>query len=240
MESVIEKGALYELGQKIIQAGGMSIRDVDNGEEPFLYSSGNKGPGYVSIKGLVSRTSLRDTLVDCLAATVATRCPDVEFVAANVTGGVPYGVLLHQRLSRILERDIPMVYVRDTRKRGGHKEHVTGVDGLKPGSRGLVIEELVNFATTTTNSALLLRDLGFKVSHAACIVSYDTAPCYELLRENKLELIHLLTIGQLIAIAEIGKVFSAQAIASYREFLADPAAWMAKRNLTRDEQGGTK
>lgn len=43
---------------KIIQAGALEVRDLANGEKPFLYASGNWGPGYVSIKGLVSEVEL--------------------------------------------------------------------------------------------------------------------------------------------------------------------------------------
>ncbi len=29
----------------------IEIRDIDGGEEPFLYSTKNHGPGYVDVKG---------------------------------------------------------------------------------------------------------------------------------------------------------------------------------------------
>ena len=44
---MIKINKLERIGLAIIEAGGMEIRDVDSGEEPFLYSSGNRGPGYI-------------------------------------------------------------------------------------------------------------------------------------------------------------------------------------------------
>lgn len=240
MKTITRSNRLDNLVGLIIEAGGMHIRDVDGGEEPFLYSSGNKGPGYVSIKGLVSRTRLRDALIANLAHVVAEGASGIDFVAANATGGMVPGTLLHQELSRILGRDIKLVYVRDTRKLGGLKEHVTGVEGLEEGSLGLVVEELVNYATTTTNSAVLLRSLGFVVDHAATVVSYDTPPSRRLLQEHKLSLHSLFTMADLLGVAEERRYFNEKAVASYREFLSDPDAWMAKRGLVREERGGTK
>ena len=52
---------------KMLEAGAVDIRDVDGGEEPFLYSSGNRGPGYVMVKGLVTRQEIFKPLVEQLA-----------------------------------------------------------------------------------------------------------------------------------------------------------------------------
>jgi hypothetical protein len=52
--------------REIIKAGALEIRDLDAGQEPFLYSSGNYGPGYVMVKGLVSRLNLMKFLCDSL------------------------------------------------------------------------------------------------------------------------------------------------------------------------------
>ena len=64
--------------------GAVEIRDVATGEKPFLYSSGNWGPGYVSIKGLVSRGPLIMDLTHALGERVMAETPP-DFVAANVS-----------------------------------------------------------------------------------------------------------------------------------------------------------
>jgi hypothetical protein len=62
-----EKGSLEDTGLKIIDGGALEIRDVDAGEESFLYRSGNRGPGYLMIKGLVGQPSIMKYLVRQLA-----------------------------------------------------------------------------------------------------------------------------------------------------------------------------
>jgi len=45
-ERISEEGACT----LILKAGAVEIRDIGAGEEPFVYSSGNHGPGYIDIK----------------------------------------------------------------------------------------------------------------------------------------------------------------------------------------------
>ncbi len=224
---------------KVIQDGALDIRDVDGGEEPFLYSSGNKGPGYVSIKGLVSRRIFR-TLAMHLAVKLAYAHPDLDFVAGNVTGGVPPTCFVSEDLSVLLGRHIPMVYIRDSRKAGGHKELVTGLGGLRGGSWGVVIEEMINYGETTVNSTEMLREEGFVMSHAGCILNYDTPPNRENLARHDIQMVHLFTLEDLLDLAKSIGQFSPQHFAQYDAFRADPKKWMDDRGLKREEKGGTK
>ena len=56
-----------EIGIKIINSGAFELKDVDNGEDPFVYSTGNRGPGYVIIKGLVGQPDVFKYLMKILA-----------------------------------------------------------------------------------------------------------------------------------------------------------------------------
>ena len=124
----INTNSTEELALAIIKARAVEIRDVDGGEPPFLYSSGNYGPGYLMIKGLVGRKSMMRLLMDSLAARVAEESPDLNFVAGNVTGGIIPGWLLSEYLEEYLGRTVPFVYIRGARKKGGKEELITGID----------------------------------------------------------------------------------------------------------------
>lgn len=227
----------------VIKAGAVDIRDVDGGEKPFLYASGNWGPGYVSIKNLVGRKMLIKALVKALAEKVAEKYHEVQFVAGNVTGGLVPGWIVSEEVQKIINRVLPFVYVRDARKKGGQKELVTGLTNnpdVELGDKCLVVEELVNFAQTTCNSALHLREIGYEVTHACCIMAYDNPMASLLLAENNLTLISLFTLHHLLYVAEKNETHPAKAIKSYRDFLAGPLAWQALRNLEPVEGGGTK
>ena len=209
--------------REIINAGALAIRDVDAGEKPFLYSSGNWGPGYVMVKGLVSRRDLMKRLCHALAIKVMSiTSPDI--VAGNVTGGMVPGWIVSDYLC------IPYLYVRNTRKVGGHGELVTGIYAGISGSC-LVVEELVNFAQTTVNSANALRSLGFQAGYAAAILSYENPKGIENLNDNGVKLISLLTLPKLLDAAEQLGIFPQRAIDDYRLFLQNPQQWQVIRGL---------
>ena len=137
----------------IIRNGGIVIRDIEGGEEPFLYSSGNRGPGYTDIKGQCADRFLSDAMAFAVAAKLVYGKKIIpEVVAGNVTGGLGPGWKIRDALCILLGYEIPYVYVRDTRKVGGHKEKITGKWAIEPGMQTLVIEEMTNFCETTTNA----------------------------------------------------------------------------------------
>ncbi|HDZ54441.1 MAG TPA: hypothetical protein ENI19_03470 [Candidatus Nealsonbacteria bacterium] len=245
----IENNAL-----NILEAGAVEIRNVPlkvtneevetlpRGKQPFLYASGNWGPGYVMIKDLVGRKKTIKLLIKQLAIKVAREIPRLDFVAGNVTGGIIPGWQLSEELELLLGKTIPFVYIREARKKGGQKELITGIAGnpeIPPGANGLVVEELVNFAQTTCNSADILREAGHVVNYAATILFYDNPEAIRILQERGIEMIYLLTLPELLTVAEKHLIFSQQAIESYRTFLTNPLEWQMTKGLRPIERGGT-
>lgn len=235
---------IKELVVEVLKSGSVVIRDVDNGEDPFLYSSGNYGPGYVSIKNLVGKRKLIKKLCYSLAEKIASNIDNIEFVAANVTGGVIPGWEVAGYLEDLTGRNIQYFYVRETRKLGGLKELTTGtfnIPEIKSGMTGIVLEELVNYAETTTNSAIYLREQkGYRINYAGCILFYNHAESLKKLEENGIEMISLFTLPQLLDVAEEYEYFDIRLINSFRSFLNDPSMWQKERNLTPKTTGGTK
>ena len=225
---------LEKISAVIIDAGGLDIRDVDSGEEPFLYSSGNRGPGYVMIKGLVGQPSVLKYLTNQLALKILDKeiNQEFDFIAGNATGGMVPGWQLRNDLEELTGQEFPYVYVRETRKVGGHKEHITGDRNnplIKKGDRAIVFEELVNFAETTTNSAKVLREAGYYVNVAGTILSYQNPKAQELLGETEVGLTHLIGLPDLIDAAESTGKFKSEAVQSYRDLLANPVKWQLDR-----------
>ena len=209
----------------------MDIRDVSGGEEPFVYSSGNRGPGYVMVKGFVGQPSVLTYLTTQLASKLAENI-NFDFIAGNATGGMIPGWQLRNDLKKLTGIEFPYVYVRETRKVGGHKEQVTGDMNnplIKVGDRGLVFEELVNFAQTTTNSAIVLRKKGYHADVAATSLSYENPKAAELLNATSVTLTHLIGLPELLAVAETTGRFKRELVEDFREFLADPVGWQLDR-----------
>lgn len=222
----------------ILDAGAVEIRDVDGGEEPFLYSSGHWGPGYLLIKGLVGQEKTFKTLGEQLALRVIDSGIEFDFIAANATGGMIPGYQLREDLQRLTGREIPYVYTRGTRKLGGHQELVTGTQNspfVSEGDKPLVVEELVNFAQSTSNSAIGLRELGFPTENAATILNYRNPQGLERLKDTGVNLVELTNLPKVLDVAEKFDYFSPEAVASYRNFLQDPLNWEAERGFEPQE-----
>lgn len=239
--NILEAGAV-EIRNVPLKVTNEEVETLPREEQPFLYASGNWGPGYVMIKGLVGRKKTIKLLIKQLAIKVAREIPRLDFVAGNVTGGIIPGWQLSEELEPLLKKTIPFVYIREARKKGGQKELITGIADnpeIPPGANGLVVEELVNFAQTTCNSADILREAGYVVNYAATILFYDNPEAIRTLRERGIEMVCLLTLPELLTIAEESLLFSRQAIESYREFLTNPLEWQMTKGLKPIKRGGT-
>lgn len=224
---------LEEIASRIVGAGAVSIKDVDNGDEPFVYSTGNRGPGYLMVKGLVGQPEVLKFLTRNLAYKVVDEA-EFDFIEGNATGGMIPGWQLRNDVSDVLGREVPFCYLRGSRKEGGHGELITGNDNnplITKGMKALVVEELVNYAGTTGNAAEEFRSAGYPVSHAACILSYDHQQSNSRLAEKGITLVPLITLPQLLDVAESSSLIPKKAIDSYREFLADPLDWQLSRGL---------
>jgi len=222
-----------DISKAIIDAGAVEIRDVDGGQDPFVYSTGNRGPGYLMVKGLVGQPETLKYLTKQLAYKVIDNA-DFDFIEGNATGGMIPAWQLRNDVSEILGKEVPFTYLRGTRKEGGHGELITG-DRNNPlitkGMRVLVVEELVNYAGTTGNAAEEFRAAGYPVSHAACILSYDHAESNARLKEKGVNLVSLITLPELLDASEKGGLIPPSSVKSYREFLSDPLGWQLRRGL---------
>jgi orotate phosphoribosyltransferase len=232
------------IAAEIVLGGLLHIRDVAGGEEPFHYSSGNFGDKYVSVKGGCSDQELSKLL----ARQLTLRLKDIydfDFVAGLVTGGVPPSIYLRDWIQEFQDREIPWVYIRDTRKLGGTKETVTGLympsgersSFIPIGAVGLVIEELTNFANSITNGAILLRSdecqCGCRLG--ATILDYGNPKALEYRTEHQLELINLVSMSEVLDAAQRLGLYSERLIDEAHQQLRDPLGWMARYGLEKQE-----
>ena len=247
---------LNRLALEVLRADTLELRDVPknvtNEEvyklppnmQPFLYASGNWGPGYLMIKGLVGNKTLIRCLGRYLALEIAEKWPTgIDFVAGNVTGGIIPGWFISEELEVLLGRRTPFVYIRELRKTGGQKELITGCQKnreISPGSSGLDMEELVNFAQTIVNGAVCLREAGFVCTKGACILYYDNPVANKDLAGAGIEMVSLLTLPRVIDVADRNSTHPKDRLSDYRQFLKNPLQWQAHRGLTHVEKGGTK
>tara|TARA_Y100000310_G_scaffold342898_1_gene448137 strand:+ start:4330 stop:5169 length:840 start_codon:yes stop_codon:yes gene_type:complete len=238
----MKRAELDEIADKIFRSHQVEVRDVEAGEEPFVYSTGNRGPGYLMIKGLVGQRKVLKFLTMQLALRVAELYgKEFDFVEGNATGGMIPAWQLTDDIEKVLDMEegsIPFAYLCGSRKRGGHGEHLTGDrnnDLFHEGMKGLVVEELVNYAGTTSNAALALRDMKYGATNGACLLTYDHPESNKRLADVGLTLNPLITLPQLLDIGEANREITSEAVTSYREFLGNPVKWQLERGLVIPE-----
>ena len=217
-------------------SGGVEIRDVDVGEESFLYSTKNRGPGYIDIKGRVGWDEVFESMVDLLADKLIEDEVDFDLIVGMMTGGSMPGFRLKQIMSERLGKRIVYIYQRGARKVGGHQELDTG-DRNNPHipakCRTLVVEELVNFAGTTTNGVLYERnEKGRIIEDAATILFYQNPMAIERLKKYKINLHWIIGLrDDLLPFAAKEGFFSQRLVDKYFEFLNNPKDWNLKRGF---------
>lgn len=225
------------LVKTLIQSGGVVIRDVDNGEEPFLYSSGNYGPGYIDVKGRCAFPTWVETCATVLATKMVNCNAIPHVITGNATGGMIASWALNRKLSHLIGKELPYFYLRGTRKVGGHRELVTGEKLiLKPGLVATVGEELINYAGTTTEAARYLRDRHrLIVRYGTSFLNYDHAATRVALEAAGVEAIYLFTLSDVLDVGVKEGLLKSGPVEKYREFLANPSGWMNARGLTKKE-----
>lgn len=231
-----------ELAVDILQVGAIDIRDIDAGEEPFLYSSGNHGPIYYNVKGIVGRQDVFKRLCEQTALRLADQEAKFDFVAGNATGGMVPAYQIREDYQRITDKKVPYIYVRNTRKIGGHQEHTTGLVNnpeIPPGSLPLVVEELVNFAQTTCNSAEVLKREGYPAANytgprfGATIFHFENPEALAQLAANGLTEVWTVRLATTIEVAD--RVFPRHLVEDVRRFIADPLKWQADRGYSKKD-----
>lgn len=221
-----------EITKKIIESGAVSFRKEN--ETPFVYSSGNQGPAYIMIKGLCGQPDIMHYLIDKLADKLSKECPEIDFINGNVTGGVVTGWELRNILSEKLSRSIPFVYLRGARKKGGHDELITGIHNnklIKKGMEVIIVEELVNYGTTTLNAVEVFRNNGYIVRYATTILSYNHISTNKKLEENGVKLIPLIKLDDLLSTSIKYNLLDKSNVMSYLNFLNNSTKWQLDRNF---------
>lgn len=137
-------------------------------KSPFTWASGIKSPVYCDNRLLLSYPAIRNKIIDAFVIASQEFAP-FDYVAGVATAGIAHGALLAQTLKK------PFIYVRSKAKGHGRQNLIEGE--LRPGSKVLVIEDLISTGGSVLKAVEALREAGAEISGAIAIFSYgfDTA-----------------------------------------------------------------
>lgn len=150
---------------------------------PFTWASGWKSPIYCDNRKLVSYPKVRTFLKVELSRIIIENFPDVEVIAGVATGAIAPGALVADTLG------LPFVYVRSSPKDHGLENLIEG--DLKPGSKVVVVEDLISTGSSSLKAVDAIRKDGSDVIGMVANFSYGFSIATEKFEQAKVKLITL-------------------------------------------------
>ncbi len=164
-----------ELNQKIAQ-DLLSIQAVFfRPDEPFTWASGIKSPIYCDNRLTLSDPKVRLDVEEGLAETIRKYYPDVQALMGTSTAGIAHAAITAHLMN------LPMGYVRGGAKDHGRKNQIEGK--CEPGTKVVVVEDLISTGGSVIEVVNVLRDAGAEVLGIVSIYTYGMKKGLERLKE---------------------------------------------------------
>ena len=191
-------------------------------EEPFQLASGNFSPIYVNCRRAISDPVTMELFVAASRLLFEHRTVHLDAVAGGETAGIPFAAYLASALGK------PMVYVRKKPKGYGLASQVEG--HLAPGSRVLLVEDLITDGGSKVGFLNALHAAGGKVEHALVLFDRQQGG-KELLAGHGVTLHAVVDRHTALTVGEAEGQVTAEAGTSVQDYFEDPAGWQRARGL---------
>lgn len=163
-------------------------------EEPFIWASGIKSPVYCDNRLTLTAPDVRNDVENALAQVVKINYPDCETLMGTSTAGIAHAAITAHILG------MPMGYVRSGSKDHGRQNQIEGK--LEPGTKVVVIEDLISTGGSCIEVVNVLREAGAEVLGIASIFTYGMQKGFDRLAAASVKNVSLTdfdTIAQVAA-----------------------------------------
>ena len=147
---------------------------------PFTWASGWLSPFYCDNRKTLSYPELRNYVKLELVHKVLECFPEAEVVAGVATGAIAQGALVADELN------LPFVYVRSKPKDHGLENLIEG--DLKPGMKGVVIEDLISTGGSSLKAVEAIRSNACEVIGMVASYTYGFPVAENAFREANVRL----------------------------------------------------
>ncbi|MBQ2911639.1 MAG: orotate phosphoribosyltransferase [Clostridia bacterium] len=188
--------------------------------EPFTWASGIKSPIYCDNRLTLSYPEIRTEIETGIAEVVKTKYPECQALAGTSTAGIAHAAIAAHILG------MPMAYVRGSAKDHGRNNQIEG--RLEPGTKVVVVEDLISTGGSCIDVVNVLREAGVEVLGIVSIFTYGLQKGIDRLAAANVENTSLSNYDALVAVAaETGYIKEAD-IKKLQAFRANPsdASWM--------------
>ncbi|RMG79208.1 MAG: orotate phosphoribosyltransferase [Bacteroidetes bacterium] len=190
---------------------------VLNVEQPFTWASGWKSPIYCDNRKTLSYPVVRTTIKNAFARLIRNNYSQADSIVGVATGGIAHGALAADKLN------LPFAYVRSQSKKHGLGNLIEGE--IKPGSRVVVLEDLVSTGKSSLQAVDALRENGAQVVGMVAVFSYDFDVARQNFEEKDCPLYTLSDYHHLIKMALTKKYISQNRMQTLQQWRENPAEW---------------
>lgn len=186
-------------------------------EKPFVWASGWNSPIYCDNRRVLSFPEIRENACRMMADIITSRYPDVEVIAGVATGAIAHGALIAHLLGK------PFIYVRPKPKDHGTGSQIEGI--LNPGSKVVVVEDLISTGMSSLGAADALVKAGAQIMGMVAIFSYNFNQSRRAFENANIELTTLTNYDTLIDVASETGYIKESEIALLKEWRYSPSTW---------------
>lgn len=189
-------------------------------DDPFTWASGIKSPIYCDNRLTLSDTAVRTDVEQGLAELVDKYYPDAEMLMGTSTAGIAHAAITATIL------DLPMGYVRSGAKDHGRKNQIEG--RLLPGTKVVVVEDLISTGGSVIEVVDVLREAGAEVLGIVSIFTYGLKKGIQRLEEAAVKNVSLSNAEVLTKVAAQEGYIKENDIKKLNAFFSNPgdSSWM--------------
>ena len=188
---------------------------------PFTWASGWKSPIYCDNRKTLSYPEIRTIIKTGLCTTIMQNFGPIDAVAGVATGAIAQGALVADALG------VPFVYVRSSPKDHGLENLIEG--DLKPGSRVVVVEDLISTGSSSLKAVEALRAQQSEVVGMVAIFTYLFPQAAEAFEKAGVTLHTLSNYEEVLEAAVATNYIEVDDVDILKEWRKAPAEWSPKK-----------
>ncbi|MDE6555513.1 MAG: orotate phosphoribosyltransferase [Duncaniella sp.] len=201
------------LAKKLLKISAIKLQP----ENPFTWASGWNSPIYTDNRKTLSYPDVRSFIKVELSRIILENFGETQAVAGVATGAIAQGALVSDTLG------LPYVYVRSTPKDHGLENLIEG--DLRPGTKVVVIEDLISTGGSSLKAVEAIRNAGCEVVGMVAIFTYEFPVAEKAFEKAGVKLITLSNYSALLEAALETGFIRPNDVETLKEWRKDPALW---------------
>ena len=201
------------LATKLLKISAIKLQP----DNPFTWASGWNSPIYTDNRKTLSYPDVRSFIKVELSRIILENFPEAQAVAGVATGAIAQGALVSDTLG------LPYVYVRSTPKDHGLVNLIEG--DLRPGTKVVVIEDLISTGGSSLKAVEAIRNAGCEVVGMVAIFTYEFPVAQKAYEKAGVKLITLSNYSALIEAALQTGFIRENDVETLKEWRKDPSMW---------------